>query len=327
MKRYHFVLIAIALLMWGLACGTLGGASPTEPAPTVNTVSTPTLAPTTTTQASVLETAAALAGGPTPVSTILGIMPGQPTTVPGSGTDGESSGGSSSSGGGDGSNSNGSDSGGSGSDGSGSAGGDGGGSTTAAGCPAGGQNILVNPSFEGQFVPYGAFAELNHAPPWIPWWRDGESNQRPEFKPAEAALAPNRVHSGSTAQQYFKSFGMFKAGMQQSVLNVPVGSRLQLSAHGQAWSCEEFDLCKDGSSVNPANMFMRVGIDPKGGTDPFSNAITWSAYFNPLDQWQVACVEEIAEAEVVTVFLWSSPDGPRQNQDVYWDDASLVVLP
>ena len=86
-------------------------------------------------------------------------------------------------------------------------------------------------------------------------------------------------------------------------------------------------MCADGSSVNPSNMLMRVGIDPKGGANAFSNDIVWSAYFNPLDQWQVACVEAVSEAANVTVFLWSSPDGPRQNQDVYWDDASLVVIP
>jgi hypothetical protein len=74
-------------------------------------------------------------------------------------------------------------------------------------------------------------------------------------------------------------------------------------------------------------MLMRVGIDPGGGTDPFSNSIIWSAYFNPLDQWQLACVEAAAEGDIVTVYLWASPDGPRQNQDVYWDDASLVLLP
>jgi hypothetical protein len=243
---------------------------------------------------------------PTNVPTIDGSQTGQTGSGSGSGDGGGSSDG--------GGNGNG--------DGSGN-----GGSTAAAACPANGQNILVNPSFEGQFVSYGAFKELNHAPPWIPWWRDGENNQRPEFKPAEVGIAANRVHSGNTAQQYFKSFGMFKAGVQQSVLNVPVGSHLQFSAHGQAWSCEEFSMCADGSSVNPSNMFMRVGIDPKGGTDPFSNAIIWSAYFNPLDQYQIACVEATSEAEVVTVYLWASPDGPRQNQDVYWDDASLVLLP
>ncbi len=187
--------------------------------------------------------------------------------------------------------------------------------------------MLANPSFEGDYKPFGAFAELNHAPQWFPWWKDGENNLRPEFKPAEAATAPNRVHSGSKAQQYFKSFGMFKSGLYQSVLNVTPGSRLQFSAYGQAWSCEEFNMCPDGRSVNPADMFMRVGIDPTGDTNWESGSVVWSDYFNPLDQWQIACVEAVADSEIITVFLWASPNGPRQNQDVYWDDATLVVLP
>ena len=206
---------------------------------------------------------------------------------------------------------------------------DGDGETTSAAvaCPATGQNLLLNPSFEGQFKPFGAFNEINHAPNWFPWWKDGENNLRPEFKPAEIATAPNRVHSGSTAQQYFKSFGQFKAGLYQSVLDVPVGSNLQFSAHGQAWSCEQFSMCPDGSSVNPADMLMRVGIDPTGDTNFAAGTVIWSDYFNPLDQWQVACVSAVAERDIVVVYLWASPNGPRQNQDVYWDDAALVVIP
>lgn len=196
-----------------------------------------------------------------------------------------------------------------------------------AACPAGGTNLLLNPSFEGQFKPYGAINELNHAPNWFPWWKDGQNNLRPEFKPAEASLVPNRVHSGNTAQQYFKSFGQFKAGLFQSVLDVPPGQRLQFSAYGQAWSCQEFNMCPDGTSVNPANMLMRVGIDPTGDTNFEADTVVWSEYFNPLDQWQVACVSAVSERDIVTVYLWASPDGPRQNQDIYWDDASLVVIP
>ncbi len=197
----------------------------------------------------------------------------------------------------------------------------------AVACPAPGQNLLLNPSFEGDYKPFGAFVELNHAPNWFPWWQDGESNLRPEFKPAEASIAPNRVHSGAKAQQYFKSFGQFKSGMYQSVLNVTPGSRLQFSIFGQAWSCENNDLCPGGTSVNPANMLMRVGLDPTGDTNSSADTVVWSPYFDPLDQWQIACVEAVADSEIVTVFVWASPDGPRQNQDVYWDDGSLVILP
>jgi hypothetical protein len=197
----------------------------------------------------------------------------------------------------------------------------------AAACPAPGQNLLLNSSFEGDYKPFGAFAELNHAPNWFPWWQDGENNLRPEFKPAEVSIAPNRVHSGARAQQYFKSFGQFKSGMYQSVLNVTPGSRLQFSIFGQAWSCEKNDQCPGGTSVNPANMLMRVGLDPTGDVSWSADTVVWSPYFNPLDQWQLACVEAVADSEIVTVFVWASPDGPRQNQDVYWDDGNLVVLP
>lgn len=302
------VLFVFALVAVALACGPLGGTEPGgEGGPTA--IPSPTLAPTATADANA-----------TPLPTI----PVEPTLAetgssgPGASTaTGESGGGNgdSSQAGGD-----------AGSDGSPSSGSSG--SAGPAACPTGGQNLLANPSFEGPYEPYGAIKEINHAKNWIPWWEDdGKVNFRPEYKPADVAVAANRVHSGSMAQQYFKSFGQFKAGLQQTVLNIPAGSRVQFSAYGQAWSCEEFSQCPGGTSFNPANMLMRVGIDPKGGTDWRSKNVVWSAYFNPLDQWQAACVEAVAGADKVTVFTWASPDGPRQNQDVYWDDASLVVLP
>ena len=115
--------------------------------------------------------------------------------------------------------------------------------------------------------------------------------------------------------------------MYQPVLNITPGTRLQFSIYGQAWSCEKSDQCPNGTSVNPADMLMRVGIDPTGDTNWSKDTVIWSPYFNPLDQWQVACIEAVADAQKVTVFVWASPNGPRQNQDVYWDDGSLVVLP
>lgn len=297
MKHRAVMLFITAILFLGLACGTFGGEEPLEQAATLTKISTPTLAPTATERPAETRASEAPSAEPTLLPTVSSQASVESTVPPESGQSGGSENGGNA------------------------------GTSPTTTCPVEGLNLLLNPSFEGQYTPYGAFVELNHAPSWIPWWKDGENNQRPEFKPAESALAPNRIHSGERAQQYFKSFGMFKAGVQQTALGVPVGSRVQASAHGQAWSCQDSSLCGDGSSFNPANMLMRVGIDPSGGTDPFSNSIVWSAYFNPLDQWQVACVDATTEAENVTVFLWASPDGPRQNQDIYWDDASLVLLP
>ncbi len=312
MDRRKLILSIVFLLVGTLACGSFSGAA--EPTTTPTTVVTPTLAPTAT-----------IDPNATPI--------GQATDIPVTGEDGSLSGTEeATSEAGDSQNDNqetGENQ--SGDDSTptneGSAGGNSNGGTGPSACPTGGQNLLINPSFEGEFKSFGAFDELNHAPNWFPWWQDGESNLRPEFKPADISIAPNRVHGGSKAQQYFKSFGQFKAGLYQSVLNVAPGSRLQFSVHGQAWSCEEFNMCPGGTSVNPANMLMRVGIDPTGDTDWSADTVIWSEYFNPLDQWQIACAEAVAERDIVTVFLWASPDGPRQNQDVYWDDATLVVLP
>lgn len=310
----NFGILTISLLMAGLACQSLSGSSGPTPTPTVFT--TPTLAPTATVDPNATPFVEGNPESPSgevdpiqsveaPEGTVTASPASTGEVIPDSGggtetpaqeqtpvNDSGSSGG-----------------------------------TSASACPAGGQNLLSNPSFEGAYAPFGAFEELNHASNWFPWWQDGANNLRPEFKPAEASVAPNRIHSGSIAQQYFKSFGQFKAGLYQSVLNVTPGSHLQFSAHGQAWSCEEFSQCPNGTSVNPANMLMRVGIDPTGNNDWSADTVIWSAYFNPLDHWQVACVEAVAERDIVTVFLWASPDGPRQNQDIYWDDASLVIIP
>ncbi|UCG25057.1 MAG: hypothetical protein JSW55_03425 [Chloroflexota bacterium] len=296
MSRRLFASITL-FLSASLACGVLGGELAPTSTPTV--VATPTLAPTATPDPAATPLGAATVVAEVTASTEpIELAPTEEPT--GSEATAESSPG-------------------------GGEGGDPG--QAVVPCPAAGQNLLLNSSFEGEYKPFGAFAELNHAPNWFPWWQDGENNLRPEFKPAEASIAPNRVHSGARAQQYFKSFGQFKSGLYQSVLNVTPGSRLQFSIYGQAWSCEQNDKCPGGTSVNPANMLMRVGIDPTGDTNWSADTVQWSAYFNPLDQWQIACVEAVAKSEIVTVFLWSSPDGPRQNQDVYWDDGSLVVLP
>jgi hypothetical protein len=312
MSKKYLLFMIVILLLASLACSTLDGSTELASNATPTVVATPTLAPTATSDPDL----PAGAGDGTAIAPEVTVDPADPAAsgdpTPEGGLDPTAASG---------------EIGDSESPDSGS--GDGNGDTTAApaACPASGQNLLLNPSFEGQFKPFGAFNELNHAPNWFPWWVDGESNLRPEFKPAEVSTAPGRVHSGSTAQQYFKSWGQFKAGLYQSVLDVPAGSNLQFSAHGQAWSCEDFTICSDGSSVNPANMLMRVGIDPTGDTNYAANTVQWSEYFNPLDQWQVACVAAVAERDIVSVFLWASPDGPRQNQDVYWDDASLVVIP
>jgi LysM repeat protein len=197
--------------------------------------------------------------------------------------------------------------------------------------PQQGENLLQNPSFEGTYTPWNAVAQIQVPTGWTPWWGEAAEgdpdwkNQRPEWKPAEGVYYPTRVHSGERAIQWHKSYATFLAGAYQQV-NVPENAPLRFSAYGQAWSCSDWNQCQDSTSYDPANVGMRIGIDPTGGTNPWAASVVWSAWGNPLDTWAPFSVEATAQGSVVTVFLYSNPDWPKQNQDVYYDDASLVVI-
>lgn len=194
-----------------------------------------------------------------------------------------------------------------------------------------GQNLLTNSSFEGSYKAWNNIPQIQMPKGWSPWWierSDGDEtwqNHRPEWKPAEMPYA-GRIHSGSRALQYFKSYATYTAGAYQRVA-VGSGATVRGSAWGQAWSCENFESCSDAKSWKPANMNMKVCIDPAGGSSPFAPGVVCSAAGNPLDAYQqLSTPDVVATADKVTLFLVSQPDWPKQNQDTYWDDASLVIV-
>jgi len=71
-----------------------------------------------------------------------------------------------------------------------------------------------------------------------------------------------------------------------------------------------------------------VGIDPLGDTDPLTTSIVWSSEQPAWDKWVQFQVETMAISDTVTVFTHSRPewDWARSNNDVYLDDASLVIV-
>lgn len=161
---------------------------------------------------------------------------------------------------------------------------------------------------------------------WIPWWisqsdSDPEwKNRMPEYKPADPPFM-NRIHSGQRAAQYFTFHGTHTAGLLQ-VVTVPANAQVRFSIWGQAWSS-----VSDGElSDFPTTVNMRIGIDPTGSTNPYNPAIVWSDYKQPYDAYQQFVVETQAQGTSVTVFTISSPDEARKHNDIYWDDAELVVI-
>lgn len=200
-----------------------------------------------------------------------------------------------------------------------------------------GQNLLTNPSFEGAYSAYipnpphpdclsGTCGTAQVPAGWTPWWAsrpadepDLTINKMPEYKPAEGFA--NRIHGGATAAQYFTHWGSHTAGLRQTV-TVPANARLRFTAWGQVWSSHD----DGGTSIEPAPYTLMVGIDPTGGGDPWSPAIVWGAAGAPYDYYAQFTVDAQAQGSTVTVFTYSRADEPKKHNDVYWDDASLVVI-
>lgn len=199
--------------------------------------------------------------------------------------------------------------------------------TSILAAPPAQQNLLQNPGFEGGYVQFAHFGTAQLAEKWLPWWKPQVSgdeawkNRMPEYKPA--APYKNRIHSGNNAQQLFTYYGTHVGGVYQRVSNVQAGTQLRFTIWGQAWAGKDDDPNK---SSGGGPMHMRVGIDPNGGTDPFSAAIVWSGEQNPLDTWVVFSVEARANGNRVTVFTYSAPEYPTKHNDAYWDEASLVAV-
>jgi LysM repeat protein len=194
-----------------------------------------------------------------------------------------------------------------------------------------GGNLLANPSFEAPYVPMTASdASGFYANSWNPWYlhhsEDDEPcrNRGPEYKEATLSIDPRRVHGGVAAQQVFTFYGTHVGGVYQRV-QVPSGSQLRFSVWGHSWSTGGDDP-NDSHEGGIGHMQMRVGIDPTGGTNPWSSEIVWGPAREVYDVYELFSVEAEAQGDHVTVYTYSAPQYCTHHNDVYWDDAELIVI-
>ncbi len=221
----------------------------------------------------------------------------------------------------------------------------------------GGGNLLINGDFEagaGQSWPFqDGIPEVQIAPGWrafyvdvrptyarIPSYCDAADTHcgwgRPEFRGVSTAEFAYRVHGGALTQKYFSWNRQHEAGLYQQVSGITPGTRLRFQVYMQTWSClpqsgGEWNVCPTSPDSNqPAPMHTKVGIDPTGGANPWSPSVVWSGEMESYDVWTAFEVEATAQANRVTVFTYSRADWvdtwPRIANDVYIDDASLVVV-
>ena len=162
--------------------------------------------------------------------------------------------------------------------------------------PAQGGNLLKNPGFEGINCRAGSAAgwcddnwthdafdgsvhgNIFTPQGWVTWWRKGGDHGQPEVKVIPRVDPfigpPARINNGNYAFLYFNFFRLQDGGLYQKVDGLAAGSTVQLTAHAQGWACDQ-----DGtpySCGDPWTQIFQVGIEPNGGTDPFSPSIVWS---------------------------------------------------
>jgi LysM repeat protein len=200
-----------------------------------------------------------------------------------------------------------------------------------------GQNLLQNSGFEGGWHWQGDSFLGKVADGWVAWWVDDAAgkdqsdptfwkNQRPEYGLIGLEYwIPDQIHGGRQSLQYGKRYATHTAGAYQQVTGIPHGTKIRFSAWG-------FVYGKDPDpSRSPGYARMKVGIDPTGGTNPFSPNVAWSGIVNPIavgsgSAWREMSIEAVAAGSAVTVFLYSSPEWPMNDAlTSQWDDAQLIV--
>ena len=150
----------------------------------------------------------------------------------------------------------------------------------------------------------------------------------PEYRSVNgAASGPSRIHSGQTAQHYFTLWSTHEAGVLQTV-SVPPGSTVRFGVYMQAWSANDEGNAYTAQwmSSGQTSMHMKVGIDPTGGDNPWSSNVIWSPEHDSYDQYSYYEVRVVAQSDKVTVFTHTMPDKGLKHNDVYVDDAELVVI-
>ena len=205
--------------------------------------------------------------------------------------------------------------------------------------------LLTNPGFEPPFNEQGV---SRIASGWTAWWITPDGATFPTSCPEDSPPGcvpyqipafsntqpqnprdPARALSGDS-QAWGSTFTVFVGGVYQRVTGIAPGTRLRFSVSMMAFNCSSQQVCYGspegyGRSDLASDNHLRIGIDPNGGTDPFSASVVWSPMQNPVDVYAPFAVEAVAQADAVTVFTYAAPQHPAQFNIAYADNASLVA--
>ena len=195
-----------------------------------------------------------------------------------------------------------------------------------------GDNLLRDGSFEGQYTGRGS-GDLNIPADWNIWVAESSdqyTNIRPTAFPHNGPDPDPQ--QGARALNFNKAWATFTIAVYQQV-SVPEGSNVHGSAYGNLHTCVVPKNNQKCNSSSEFGAFIRVGIDPNGGTNPNDSDVVWSGNAQPHDTWQEISVDATATAGTVTLFIYTSQarfasadgDVEAHLNKAYFDNAKLVI--
>ncbi len=187
-------------------------------------------------------------------------------------------------------------------------------------------NLLRDPGFEGTYTNRGR-ADFNVPEAWGVWFTEQPRtetwmNLQPVAFPHNGP-GPDPVE-GRHAFNFNKGFATYTAAIYQQVA-VPQGENVTGSAYGQLHTCNLAPNTTTCGSAIESGAYMRVGIDPNGGTNPYDSDVVWSANAMPHDRWENITVSATATGPQVTLFLFTTQAWPAELNSSYWDASSLSI--
>lgn len=199
-------------------------------------------------------------------------------------------------------------------------------------------NMLENGDFEGGRQ-WRATDGLEVPEGWAPFWKEGmpveydPDNKDGYLRPDMGVLRdepppdePPRVLSGSQALRVGGNNKVFDAGIFQQVVVNP-GDTLCLTGNAHAWSAHQSNdphHSKLDTEDDRRNANFLLGIDPTGGTDPWSDRVVWSVTAHLYDTYQsIPGVQAKAENATITVFVRGYTLWRFDHNDLFFDLISL----
>ncbi|HLA45572.1 MAG TPA: hypothetical protein VJZ27_19140, partial [Aggregatilineales bacterium] len=190
----------------------------------------------------------------------------------------------------------------------------------------------ANIDFEGAEIKQNGVKEVGVPQGWTAWWRSGIVDcaryeyvqthgpcptiaeptlryYRPEFQVVDSLtmIRGTRIRSGAQAVRFYCTYGVCWGGYYQQLRVIP-GQQYTFSAYAFAWCDTTPEFHEDVLSSqlethdDIINCELGIGLDPTGGTDPYSQNIHWIPMY-AYDTYTFFGTSVVAQGEVMTLFL------------------------